>query len=739
MWTNRRTSDIWRVAGGGLSLLPGAVLLAIAAAPAQTLELPPRPIQALTGTQFTNIITPMPAPTNPASEREHWIYAQVVSGNVPDFLRTMRPVSVTNAGHSATYYTAPDFLAVGSDADYFLTPLTPLLAQRLADRLGGALPTRKMSNQIWTNASFKMSPVAIPPSAEMITVPVFAQHNEIVRTQRWAFTNTHPLGALVAGHKKDVVISTLIYSNLQAQAPKPVVIFGWHHPSGAPIQPLYNGHEETYADYSHGARFVQMDMIVDGAANTVTNVLTSAALAGLLSDETVAPSFTIPVPRYTVPPLAPVVMIHPRSQSVYAGTNASFSAQVIGDPPLTYRWHFNSAPIAGATNSAFTMTNLAAAEAGNYYVVATNNAGAATSRVAVLRVRTNAFPLLFADDFDRNTSSGWNLFWGATNGIADYNVDWAFDYGAIPYTFNGVTALIPPAPNSPDGSTHALRLAVNQNDTNAVIAAVNLHPKNQNFTGDFALKFDLWIQYPGNAGGINATGSTQHAIFGINHLGTNVNWAAASAPASDGLWFGVTGEGGDSADYRSYVGNLTGPPVNLTGNPAASGLVATNHTAAVFQNLLPASRFETAGAPGKHWVEVEVRYADGFVTWLLDGAIIAQRTNTTAFTNGTVMIGLMDVFNSIANPARNSFVLFDNLRVEDLSPPPIQFESATRLADGAVLLQLTNAPNDRYWLEVSSNLTVWQSIAIVAVTNTTTAWVDAGAPAFSARFYRARR
>jgi hypothetical protein len=157
-----------------------------------------------------------------------------------------------------------------------------------------------MSNQIWTNAAFKMNPVSIPPSAEMITVPVFAEHNEIVRTQRVAFTNTYPLGSLVAGNKKDVVVSTLIYSNLHTGVPKPVVIFGWHYQDGSPIQPLYNGHEETYADYSHGARFVQMNLTVNGNPNTVTNVLTNPTLADLLSDETVAPSFTIPLPRYTV-------------------------------------------------------------------------------------------------------------------------------------------------------------------------------------------------------------------------------------------------------------------------------------------------------------------------------------------------------------------------------------------------------------------------------------------------------
>src|SRR5206468_2818645 len=124
-------------------------------------------------------------------------------------------------------------------------------------------------------------------------------------------------------------------------------------------------------------------------------------------------------------------------------------------------------------------------------------------------------------------------------------------------------------------------------------------------SGNFALKFDMWLHYPGGSGGAGAAGSTQHAIFGINHLGTNANWAAPSASASDGLWFGVDGEGGESKDYRAYAGNLAGTETDLTAT-----LTASNNSATIYQNLFPASRFETAGSPGKNWVEVEVRYTN---------------------------------------------------------------------------------------------------------------------------------
>src|SRR5439155_4581637 len=265
---------------------------------------------------------------------------QVLSGNLPDFLRTLVPVTVSGVingtNHSGLYYVTSDYLAIGTDADYFLEPMTPILAQRLCNRLGYTLPTRKMVNQIWTNAAVKLTPQPIAPSAEMITVPVFAQHNAMVKSQRE--TNSFPLGALVSGDKKDVIISTKIYTNFSnTNITKPVVIYGWHYTSGDPIQPLYNGHEQTYADYSHGIRLVQNAMTVDGNPTTVTNVLTDPNLAALLSDEGTIEGPTnglILIPRYTISGFAPALLTQPRSQTVRTGAVATLNALAVGDPPL---------------------------------------------------------------------------------------------------------------------------------------------------------------------------------------------------------------------------------------------------------------------------------------------------------------------------------------------------------------------------------------------------------------------
>src|SRR5262249_35233660 len=143
-------------------------------------------------------------------------------------------------------------------------------------------------------------------------------------------------------------------------------------------------------------------------------------------------------------------------------------------------------------------------------------------------------------------------FDGSANGISDYSVTWAYDYSAYFSTFNG--GYVPSAPNSTNGSTRGVRLAVNNNDGIAATAGVSLYPKSLILTGAYTMKFDMWINYPGGPGG--GTGSTEFSTFGINHAGTRVNWDASTANPSDGLWFALDGEGGDSGgkDYRAYEG-----------------------------------------------------------------------------------------------------------------------------------------------------------------------------------------
>jgi hypothetical protein len=316
---------------------------------AQTLPLPPRPTNAPTGSDFAQSIA-----TLDQEIREGRIYEQVAAGNVPEFLRALVPVTVANANdgktNSVIYFVTPDYLAVGSDNDYFLTPLSPATAQRIANLLGCTLPTRKMVDDIYSAATVKLTPSRIPPSPLMATVPVFLQHNSTVREQRREQLAAHPLGALVAGHKKDVVITKKLLAN-----PGKVAIYGWHKPDGKPIQPLYAGHADYYADYSHGIRLVQLRMTVNGEPRTVPEVLADANLAPLLSDEGPMENVRYPLNWRSKPK-------RPESRAIKLNTNtlitlADFRAAPFNERTITYnvdpdiRVHINAPSEVGPAKS----------------------------------------------------------------------------------------------------------------------------------------------------------------------------------------------------------------------------------------------------------------------------------------------------------------------------------------------------------------------------------------------------
>lgn len=221
--------------------------------------------------------------------REEMLVTEILDGNVPDSWRRFVEVTVTrtNAGlvHRLTMSVASDYLTVGTDADGWLTPLSPQAAERIADRLGCMLPTRRMVDDIYAAATIKLEPQPMTPGPEMTTVTAFLAHNGLVRTQRLALAGGPRPGALVAGHKKDVVLTPKL-----ATSPGKVAIYGWHRSNGQPIQPLYLGHTDAWVDYSHGIRLVRREMTLNGVATAAEAILADPATAFLLSDEGVIAS-----------------------------------------------------------------------------------------------------------------------------------------------------------------------------------------------------------------------------------------------------------------------------------------------------------------------------------------------------------------------------------------------------------------------------------------------------------------
>jgi hypothetical protein len=238
------------------------------------LAIPARTANAPGGTAFYKTIIPLSR-----EEREAVAYREIISGNVPGFLKNFSAIKISITDTDGTIidaecYVAPDYLSVGNDADFARIPLTPMTAQKIADSFHCFLPTRKLVNDIYQQASVKPEPV--PLFIHRDSALIFWHHHLIIEGQRKGRKG------LIAGIKKDVVISGKI-----SRDPKPnrVAIYGWHKPDGLPIQPLYTGHVDWYVDYSHGIRLVYRKIKVKGKWMDYKEVLQHPVYKALLCDE----------------------------------------------------------------------------------------------------------------------------------------------------------------------------------------------------------------------------------------------------------------------------------------------------------------------------------------------------------------------------------------------------------------------------------------------------------------------
>ncbi len=273
--------------GAGLSLLicaGGSAMPAEAATPQELCReaaladpLPRRKARAATGSEVIERVRALGG-----AARDRVLADEVLSGNVPGFLRSLRPVTLSGQAADGraveiTFCVTPDYLAVGDDRDYVRTPMGLPAAAEVADRLGYMLPTPRMVDAIYAQAWVRLAPKPMEPTSQMSSTDYFWRHNGLVEAQR--ASGSRP-GMLTAGQKKDIVLST----RLRAARGR-VAIYGWHQRNGRPIQPLSTVHGAEYADYSHGVRLVSSVAFVNGEPVRLTELMADPALAPILSDE----------------------------------------------------------------------------------------------------------------------------------------------------------------------------------------------------------------------------------------------------------------------------------------------------------------------------------------------------------------------------------------------------------------------------------------------------------------------
>jgi len=343
-------------------------------------------------------------------------------------------------------------------------------------------------------------------------------------------------------------------------------------------------------------------------------------------------------------------------------------------------------------------TVLASVIAGTGYAVGTNSTLTAGATGTIVDDEQPAETVLFADDFTTDTSANWTLRFTDANSpaIEDYTAVFGFDYSQ---------SGIPPAPHS-SGDTLGLLLTVNKNDSTASAAGLNAYPNGKSFSGNFALRFDMYLMQNGSAG------TTEYAMFGINHSGNATNWfrnSGTGVPAGlanyDGVWAYVEADGAALGDYvlntSPATGTLNDPTVLAT--RAASSLTGIFHQP-------PWTSGSGAGAPGNafntttpSWSQVELSQINKIVTVKINNAVIMTTSNTTAYASGNVMLGYDDAYDSIGSGG-GGYAVFDNLRVVSL-PAGIQITNIVKVG-GSAQVDFTwfeNDPATAFKLYVASN------------------------------------
>jgi hypothetical protein len=260
--------------------------------------------------------------------------------------------------------------------------------------------------------------------------------------------------------------------------------------------------------------------------------------------------------------------------------------------------------------------------------------------------------ILFSDSLSGDSSANWKTNFAANNGIDDQRVRWGYTLAT-----DGVS-------NAPSGSLTALKLTVNKDEGSANGAAgLNLYPLSQSFSNNFAVRFNLYLT-------LSTGGTTEYAIFGINHSGSKTNWIIQSSTGSvtntdsDGFWFALSADGSHSSpgDYVLYRGN---------GAPAPP-LAVASVSAATLTNILKSPPFlfpgaldNAVGSETGTWADVEIRKVNNTVTLRINNSVIISQGNATNYSSGNIMLGYMDPYPSVGS---DGAVYYSNLRVVNLTP-----------------------------------------------------------------------
>lgn len=307
--------------------------------------------------------------------------------------------------------------------------------------------------------------------------------------------------------------------------------------------PVYEGMDVTFQTTVAGPAPVTYRWLKDGsviadetsATLQLKNVATADTGDYSVEATTGGKTLTSAVNHLEVVTSPPVLTKVPASAIRFLNGAVTFTAAALGSQPISYQWKHGADAITGATGSSLALTDLQAADAGDYTVVVSNQYGS-TNVTATLTLVTPS--KLAAAAVDLGPIGYWRLdetsgttaydYWGGRDGVVNAGVTQGVA-GPVPTAFKGFDA----------GNTAY--------DLNGSGGEVDVPPLNVNKA---ALTIVAWIKPNGIQGdyagvifsrggntvaGLDYHGTTGELGYHWNDAANTYSWGSGLYPV-DGQW-----------------------------------------------------------------------------------------------------------------------------------------------------------------------------------------------------------
>jgi len=268
--------------------------------------------------------------------------------------------------------------------------------------------------------------------------------------------------------------------------------------------------------------------------------------------------------------LPPAITNQPVDVTTNIGATVLLSVSATGFAPLTYRWWFNDTNLVSTSNTV-RLVNVSTNNAGTFFAIVTNVAGAATSQVATLSVIDDGSepviaPVILTNPQNQTVNLGdAAIFSVAASGTPPLSYQWQFIVTNQPLTS------LPNATNS----SHAVNYALAADAGNYRVVVTNAGGA---VTSSFA---SLTVRLP--------PAITNQPVGVTTNVGATVRFvvgASGSGPLNYHWFFGTTSIAGNSSSLllsnvqTNQAGNYFVVVTNFLGS-------ATSHVAALDLFYLP--------------------------------------------------------------------------------------------------------------------------------------------------------